>query len=420
MELNIKEPRDREQLREITKNMGWCLVDSSTDISIRVENNIFSIDGKWLLKTTKGNTEGNLENIQVLVDSDEDRTNFRSEVRKMTENFDGRMDVDIKKLLYTRLDMPNVTKDKPCLTLSYLSILETGNSADIEAWKKEGFTWQDIKTVDRTQLTPSTSYTYGVIRQNEQEIENLLKKYREFDEKKFDQYFLHGMENRYDLLEGIMYYTNRDLTNKYLELANGEFFPTKEEKIEIWKRETAKIYEQLYRFIYVLDGEDGRFDYSLRTEEKEEINEMIEEILQRLQGKDQNEDEENSESQNKENQNKENQNEENQDEKGVLLFFKRGIFFYDKCTDEARVKGLTYDKVRGYTWTGEVYKVLQQLEFMERIDGYQYYKRWLQAKIGRLKTSNQYPEEKISKLEEIYENFFNRKPKIEEKDVEKS
>ena len=137
---------------------------------------------------------------------------------------------------------------------------------------------------------------------------------------------------------------------------------------------------------------------------------MIEEILQRLQGKDQNEDEENSE----------NQNEENQDEKGVLLFFKRGIFFNDRCNEDARVRGLTYDKVRGYTWTGEVYRILQQLEFMERIDGYQYYKRWLQAKIGRLKTSNQYPEEKISKLEEIYENFFNRKPKIEEKDVEKS
>lgn len=142
---------------------------------------------------------------------------------------------------------------------------------------------------------------------------------------------------------------------------------------------------------------------------------MIEEILQHLQGKDQDEDKENSES-----QNKENQNEENQDEKGVLSFFKRGIFFNDRSNEDARVRGLTYDKVRGYTWTGEVYKVLQQLEFMERIDGYQYYKRWLQAKIGRLKTSNQYPEEKISKLEEIYENFFNRKQKIEKKDVEKS
>ncbi len=403
MEFNIKEPRDIEGLRKAIKNIDLV----PEDISIRIENNILTIDGNWLLREK----DGKLENINVLLVEDSDHTqNFRSELRKEIEGFKGRWDVDIKKLLYTRLDNPNLPEDKPCLTLSYLSILETGNLADIEAWQQEEFTWQDIKTVDRTQLTPSTSYTYGVIRQNEQEIENLLKKYREFDEKKFDQYFLHGMENRYDLLEGIMYYTNRDLTNKYLELADGEFFPTKEEKIEIWKRETAKIYEQLYRFIYVLDGEDGRFDYSLRTEEKEEINEMIEEILQRLQGKDQNEDEENSE----------NQNEENQDEKGVLLFFKRGIFFNDRCNEDARVRGLTYDKVRGYTWTGEVYRILQQLEFMERIDGYQYYKRWLQAKIGRLKTSNQYPEEKISKLEEIYENFFNRKPKIEEKDVEKS
>lgn len=401
MELNIIEPKDRAQLRKITKD----IVALPDDISIRVENNIFTIDGNWLLREK----DGKFENINVLLGEDSNHTQiFRSELRKEIEGFKGRWDVDIKKLLYARLDKPNLPEDKPCLTLSYLSILETGNSEDIEAWKQEGFTWQDIKTVDRTQLTPNTNYTYGVIRQNEQEIENALKKYKEFDEKKFDQYFLHGMENRYDLLEGIMYYTNRDLTDKYLELANGEKFPTKEEKIEIWKRETAKNYEQLYRFIYVLDGEDGRFDYSLRTEEKAKINEMIEEILQRLQGKDKNE------------ENQDEENKENEDEKGVLLFFNRGIFFNDRSNEDARVKGLTYDKVRGYTWTGEVYKVLQQLEFMERIDGYQYYKRWLQAKIGRLKTSNQYPEEKISKLEEIYENFFNMKPKIEEKDVEKS
>ena len=398
MELNIKEPKDRAQLRRITKD----IVSLPDDISIRVENNIFTIDGNWLLREK----DGKFENINVLLGEDRDNTqNFRSELRKEIEGFKGRWDVDIKKLLYARLDNPKSLQDKPCLTLSYLSILETGNSEDIEAWKQEGFTWQDIKTVDRTQLTPNTNYTYGVIRQNEQEIENVLKKYKEFDEKKFDQYFLHGMENRYDLLEGIMYYTNRDLTDKYLELTEGENFPTKEEKIEIWKREAAKNFEQLYRFIYLLDGEDGRFDYSLQTEEKEKIKEMIEEILQRLQSEDKNEDEENK---------------KYNDQKGVLFFFKRGIFFNDRSNEDARVKGLTYDKVRGYTWTGEVYKVLQQLEFMERIDGYQYYKRWLQAKIGRLKTSNQYPEEKISKLEEIYENFFNMKPKIEEKNVEKS
>lgn len=406
MELDIKEPKDIEQLMEITRNMGWV----SVDISIRVENNIFSIDGKWLLKATRENIGGTLENIQTLVDSNEETTNFRSEVRKMTENFDGRMEVDIKKLLYARLDMPNVTTGKPCLTLSYLSILETGNSADIEKWKEDGFIWQNIEKLDRKQLTPSTRYTYGVIRQNEQEIKKILKRYTEFDEKKFDQYFLHGLENRYDLLEGIMYYTNTDLTNKYLELENGENFPTAEEKIEIWKRETAKNYEQLYRFIYLLDGEDGRFDYSLRTEEKEKINEMIEEILKRLQTEDEKEDEDKK---------KDEESKKEKNRKGMLLFFKRGIFFNDKTNYDARKKGLTYDKVRGYTWTEEVYKVIRQLRFMEKIDGYQYYKRWLQAKIGRLKASNQYPEKKINKLEEIYEDFFNMKPRIEEKNVEK-
>ena len=145
MELDIKEPKDIEQLMEITRNMGWV----SVDISIRVENNIFSIDGKWLLKATRENIGGTLENIQTLVDSNEETTNFRSEVRKMTENFDGRMDVDIKKLLYARLDMPNVTKGKPCLTLSYLSILETGNSADIEKWKEDGFIWQNIEKLNK-------------------------------------------------------------------------------------------------------------------------------------------------------------------------------------------------------------------------------------------------------------------------------
>lgn len=382
MELNIKEPKDMEELRKFTKDMNLV----PDDISIRIENNIFTIDGNWLLRKK----DGSLENVNLLLEENKDTQNFRSVLRKETEESEGRWDVDIKKLLYARLDRPNSPEEKPCLTLSYFSILETGNSADVEKWKDKGFIWQDIGKVDRAQLTPNASYTYGVIRQNEQEIKNTLRKYTKFDEKKFDQYFLHGLENRYDLLEGIMYYTNRDLTNKYLGLSEGENFPTSEEKIKILKRETAKNYEQLYRFIYVLDGEDARFDYHLRPEEKEKINQMVEETFQCLK------------------------------DKKALLFLKRGIFFNDRGNDDAGVRGLTYDKAKGITWTGDVYKVIQQLQFIERTDCYQYYKRWLQAKIGRLKESNQYPEEKIKKIEEIYENFLNTKPRIEQKDAEKS
>ena len=382
MELYIKEPEDMEELRKLMKDMNL----GADDISIRIENNIFTIDGNWLLRKK----DENLENINVLLEDNQDTQNFRSALRKETESSERRWDVDIKKLLYTRLDKSNSPEEKPCLTLSYFSILETGNSADIEKWKDKGFIWQNIGKVDRTQLTQNASYTYGVIRQNEQEIRNALKKYTKFDEKKFNQYFLHGLENRSDLLEGIMYYTNRGLTNKYLDLKDGEIFPTTEEKIEILKRETAKNYEQLYRFIYVLDGEDARFDYHLRPEEKERIKQMVEETFQCLKDKE------------------------------ALLFFKRGIFFNDRGNDGARVKGFTYDKARGITWTRDVYKVIRQLEFIERADGYQHYKRWLQAKIMRLKESKQYPEEKISKIEEIYEKFFDMRPRIEQQGVEKS
>ena len=419
MELDIREPINLEELVEILKEKGMKI--NPSDISIRIENNIFSIDGKWLLRKK----DGKLENINVLLKENEaskdtsfnQNGNFRSELRKSTENFEGRMDVDIKKLLYARLDSIDSSERKPCLTLSFLSILETGNSADIERWKDAGFIWQDIGMVDRTQLTPETSYTYGVIRQNQSEIQNVFKKYTRFDEKNFNKYFLYGMENRCDLLEGIMFYTNRDLKEKYVEFGKGEKFPTTEEKLETLKEETAKNYEQLYKFIYMLDREDTRFDCHLRPEEEEEVKKMAEGMLQHLldekivvdRGR------------------------ETQREVPALLFSRRAIFFNDRAKGQDRAfeekkKGIQskrtwgnarYDEIREYEWTEEVYSVLQQLKVMERTDPYQYYKRWLQAKIGRLKVSNQYPEEKINKLEEIYEKFFDMKLGIEEKNVEK-
>ena len=57
MELNIKEPRDIEELRKAIKNMDSI----PEDFVIRIENNIFSIDGKWLLREK----DGKFENINV-------------------------------------------------------------------------------------------------------------------------------------------------------------------------------------------------------------------------------------------------------------------------------------------------------------------------------------------------------------------
>ena len=192
---------------------------------------------------------------------------------------------------------------------------------------KNGFVWKNIKDIDRQQLTSNTSYTYGVIKQNEPEIENLLNKYKKFDNKNFEKYFFCGINNRDALLEGIMYYTNSDLTKKYLDLEEGEKFPTTEEKLKSLEQETVKNYRQIYRFLYLLDEENKRFDYHLTTEEKEQTNKMAEDMLQGLL------------------------------KQGILLCFRRGIFFNDRINGN---KSLTYDKIKKYEWTKEVYKVIKE------------------------------------------------------------
>ena len=372
MELNIKEPRDIEELRKVIKNMDSI----PEDFVIRIENNIFSIDGKWLLREK----DGKFENINVLLGEDKgNKQSFRSELRKQIERFKGKWDVDIKKLLYARLDNSDLPGEKPCLTLSYLSVLETGNSADIERWKNAGFIWQDIGKVDRTQLTPDTSYTYGVIRQNEQEIQNLLRKYTEFDEKKFDQYFLHGMDNREGLLEGFVFCANIHLTyEKYRNLSVGENFPTIVEMLENLKEEVVKKYEQVYRYIYLLDGEDNRFDYHLTPEEKQRVEEMVEDKIQELMIGNR------------------------------FIYARRGLTFNDRLFDEDKIKR-TYDKARDLVWAEEVYKVIEQLGFMERTDHYQYYSRWLQAKIGRLEESKRYKKEDLEELKRVYRKHIETK-----------
>ena len=372
MELNIKEPRDIEELRKAIEN-----IDSiPEDFLIRIENNIFSIDGNWLLREK----DGKFENINVVLGEDKgNKQSFRSELRKRIEGFKGKGDVDTKKLLYARLDNSDLPGEKPCLTLSYLSVLETGNSADIERWENAGFIWQDIGKVDRTQLTPDTSYTYGVIRQNEQEIQNLLRKYTEFDEKKFDQYFLHGMDNREGLLEGFVFCANTHLTrDKYWKLSFEENFPTIVEMLESLKEEVVKKYEQVYRYIYLFDGEDNRFDYHLTPEEKQRVEEMVEDKIQELMIGNR------------------------------FIYARRGLTFNDRLFDEDKIKR-TYDKARDLVWVEEVYKVIEQLGFMERTDHYQYYSRWLQAKMGRLEESKRYKKEDLEELKKIYRTHFKTK-----------
>lgn len=379
MGLNIKAPKDIAELRKMTA--------IPNDSYVKIENNIFSIDGKWLLKRGQNNK---LESISSTFQIQEGNHILEREVRKTIEDYEGKLDVDTKRLLYMKRKNP-ASQEEPWITLSYMSVLETGNSADIEKWEKGGCKWYDVGSIARTQLSPSTNYTYGVIRQNALEIQNYLKKYKELNEKKFAQYFLHGMENREKLLEGIMYYTNKDLNCKYADFHVEGNFLTKKENIEELKKRMMRNYEQLYRFVYILDGEDDRFDYRLRPAEKEKINQMVEDTIQQVK------------------------------DKYMLMFSGIGIFFQDKPSEDLEKKGKKPFNPGEHIWTGEVYKIIQQLGFIEKADCYQYYERWLQAKIGRLQEnaekSNQYAKNKISELEKICEDFFDAKSA--QKDTEK-
>lgn len=200
-----------------------------------------------------------------------------------------------------------------------------------------------------------------------------------FNDKKFDQYFFHGIDNRQDLLKGIMFYTNRDANKENVDLHVKGIFPTKEENLEKLRKKLQEKFIHLYRFVYMLDRVDNRFDYHLSHEEEKKINQMVDEVIQQ------------------------------QIDDDMLRFIKSGIFFYDRY-DEKREekrkkegkKGKGYINLQEHIWTREVYEVIRDLERMEELDKYQYYKRWVQAKIARLKETKQYPEERIKKLEEIY------------------
>lgn len=101
-----------------------------------------------------------------------------------------------------------------------------------------------------------------------------------FNEKKFEQYFFYGIDNRQGLLEGIMFYTNRDINKENVDLHLRGIFPTKKENLDKLRKKLQEKYMQLYRFIYILDGEDNRFNYHLSPEEEEKVKQMVDEIIQ--------------------------------------------------------------------------------------------------------------------------------------------
>lgn len=297
MELRINEPKDIE---ELTKKIGK-IEQIPDDFYIIVEGNIFSLDGKWLLKNKKPdiqNAETELENIHGVIEP-KDKKFIDGMERIILKDFPEGIHVAIKKFLYARIE-PSKQGKKASIILSYIGVLESGNIAQIEQNSHSEFKLYGLGQAGNKNLTKSTKFAYGKIMEHWKVIENILNSYKKFNQKNFEKYFFYGMENREVLLEGIIYFTNRNLTEKYLNIKHDEDLIPLEKQLENLKIQSTINYEQLYRFINKVEKQDNSFDFRLSNEEKNEVQEKVTNKINQLMSD------------------------------HMFLFFRRGIFYDDR------------------------------------------------------------------------------------------
>lgn len=379
MELSIREPKDIQELRKMIGRKASI----PNDFDIMVEGNIFSVDGKWLLKNKKAanqNLEKELENIHGVIEP-KDKKFVDGMERIILKDFPDGIHVTIKKFLYARLE-ESKTGTKPRIILSYLGVLEGGNRAKIEQDGDLAFNLYQLGKVGNKNLTEATKFAYRKIMENWKVIENILNTYKKFDQKYLEKYFFYGMENREVLLEGIIYFTNRSLTRKYLNIKHDEDLIPLEKQLENLKVQSVINYEQLYRFINKVEKDDKSFDFKLNKEEKEEIQETIVSKIKQLV------------------------------DDNMFLFFRRGIFYDDRIHGDDPKSEERVRRIEGYGWVEEVYKVILQLNYMQTMDPIQYYRKWLQVKFSRLNLNFQYSEEKLEKLKNVMNEIIKEKMQL--------
>lgn len=302
MELSIKEPKDIKELKKMVEET----TSIAKDFYVIVEGNIFSVDGKWLLKSRKMNCQDSLqtklESVYGKIE-EKDKKLIDGIERIILENVPGGVHVNIQKFLYAKLEAP-VSCPKDCILLSYIGVLESVDKAEMEPEENSEWKWYPISQVKRENLIETTSFTYGKIRENWQEIQNILRSYQKFNQKDFEKYFFYGMENREALFEGIIYYTNRNLTGQYLKIKQDEDLLPLEKQLENLKRKSIINCEQLYRFINLAERDDSNFSCRLNEEEKKKVQaEVVKKIKQLIAD-------------------------------NMFLFFRRGIFYDDRIHGE--------------------------------------------------------------------------------------
>lgn len=191
-----------------------------------------------------------------------------------------------------------------------------------------------------------------------------------FNQDEFKQYFFYGIDNREELLEGIIFFTNKELNLKYLNMMDDKKLPTLTEKFENMLEASARNYEQIYKFID-LAPDPIRADVRLSEEERQKIRQIVKDKIEQL------------------------------DQKEQFIKTRRGIF----CKFEHKFSCSRNTK----NWVNQIYKIVMGLNYLENNDYIEYYDKWLQVKVNRLENSGKYSSEAVQTIKDLYYKFRDKK-----------
>lgn len=242
--------------------------------------------------------------------------------------------------------------------------------------------------------------------------------------KTYDRFFLHGIDNKEDVIEGIIYYSLQEV---YANHKNENLYELSNEKLmsEIIEKAVPK-YVQFYRFVVMNDKFTEHFENNdVNLEQmKREIIQTIRRLLsdkRKIQIKD-----------------------EKGNYKSILLdrmvITKAGIYFtrgeidaiglnqncyyqykqdkQEKKKEDCIQNYYEYDEkgniknprgVQGeLAWTRQIYNILGDLAKLEQLDGVRYYDSWLHTKLERAKNQDPPDFNIISLIERACQLFENR------------
>lgn len=185
------------------------------------------------------------------------------------------------------------------------------------------------------------------------------------DKRILEEYFYYGIDNIPELLEGIVYFSTREMHKLYPSLEEQYKTPNDTQLSQI-KEIAYKYGIQYYRFIEINQKPNKLIDYKTENElqkVKQEINTTIENAINK---------------------------------KSLIEY---NIGYYYSAEEESKFLS-TYQKdyqIRKY-WTTEIVEQLKQLSIQEKENPIEYYKNWINV---RLKTAESRKEKNDSEIKLI-------------------